>query len=105
MTGSVKINNHLFFENPNGPSTVAKGFVETGSNNGSILVSLNESTVPGSVKSVFAGVRTNIDDKTGVLVTVIFSDAVDPNAAVILLTIQQDGAARYGDTIPFIAKA
>ena len=103
MAGSVKINDRLYFDDPNNPCTEAKAFVPTNSNNGNILVSLNESNVPGSIQSVFAGVRTNQNNQTGILVSVFFSQKVTPGTSVVLLTVQQDGGVVYGPSEPFIA--
>jgi hypothetical protein len=102
MASSAKIDSPSYFEDPINPSTFAKVFVPTGSNNGSVLVSLNESNIAGSIKSVFAGIRMDHNNQLGILVTVLFLGTVDPISSVVLLTVQQDGGVNYGQSEVFI---
>jgi len=103
MAASVKINDKSFFDDPNNPCNVAKAFVPTNGVNNAVLVSLNNSNVAGSIKSVFASNATNQNNQTGILVTVIFSENVNPGTSIVLLTVQQDGGVNYGATETFVA--
>ncbi|MDB5139770.1 MAG: hypothetical protein JWR12_1686 [Mucilaginibacter sp.] len=103
MSATVRIDNKLFFEDQYKPSTIAKAFISTNNENNHILVTLNESNVAGSIKSVFAGVRKDHNNNIGILITVIFSDSVAPSTSIVLLTVQQDGNPNYGNTEPYIA--
>ena len=99
MAGSAKINSPQFFIS----ETHAIVFIRTDCNNNHVIASLNDSNVAGSIKNVFADSQTNNEGITGIVVQVLFSGPVRRDS-IVILTVQQDDAAMYGESEVFIPR-